>query len=205
MFKKLIDHAGGFLVGSIIATVLLLVLLQFGQLDRNGNQDLTEGQKIEKQNPPDSSQKSPSDQPAAPADHYDYDLSVRDIEDSWWIDLEELAGVASGEYKVDEVNGTVLVTLFDIPFSWVKDVPVVERNGVFLPYEWKPVFEEKKVFVPLEFLQHGLEIEPMMDEGKRKVFFSIETPTEEVFSQFREKGTQLDELSTEELVEYLSF
>jgi murein DD-endopeptidase MepM/ murein hydrolase activator NlpD len=87
------------------------------------------------------------------------------------------------------------------------EVHVVERNGLYLPYEIDLMIgdEEDDVYLPIDFLQHALEVDPDIHEEQDKVVFTIDDEAEEVFSAIEEEGVSLEDLDVEDLIEYLSF
>jgi|GEM_PF-1991055 len=209
MFKKIIDHAGGFLWVSIIATILLLAYLQFGQihvapyLEKGQNEDINQKNGNVQEQKNQENQQSQSQQGPTSGDVYT--LPIHQINKKWWIDLDDLVKETRGNYEIDPINGTVHLELFKIPFYMVKNVPVLERNGIYLPYELAPYFQDEKVFLPVEFIQYGLEVKPSIKNEEKKMTFKVSPPTQEVFSQMRKKETKLEDLSPKELIEYLSF
>ncbi|GGK27715.1 hypothetical protein GCM10010965_20700 [Caldalkalibacillus thermarum] len=132
-------------------------------------------------------------------------LDAEHREGQWWISARQLAKVTEGSVEVDEINGTAELDILGVPFFLIKEVSVVERNGVYLPYELEPLFTENDVLLPLAFLENALEAEYELVETEQKVRLSLDHEAVAVFSQHGQTTFNLQELSADDLIDYLSF
>jgi murein DD-endopeptidase MepM/ murein hydrolase activator NlpD len=134
-----------------------------------------------------------------------YKLQLHQVEGEFWVQLDELAMETNGNYEWDEINGVVTMELFNIPFILINGVPVVERNGLYLPHKMKPLFGEEDVYLPLDFLTYGLDIELEVEREIQQVSFIVGPEVEDVFAELSTKPVQLEELTVDEIINYLSF
>jgi murein DD-endopeptidase MepM/ murein hydrolase activator NlpD len=218
MFRDIRDQLGSFFLFSIIGA-LMIGLIFLGQHYSFTEQPLSEEQQNledgqneqneqNEQRDEDSKGTSPTDNgqindddEIAPV----YSQDVYQIDEEAWLQLDELVEELKGTHEWDQINGVLQMELFDIPFVWVKDVPVVERNGVYLPYKLKPLIMDEQVYLPLSFLEDGLDVQLSMDQERKKASFTVDPLVEETFAGFSEKPIQLEELSAEDMIDYLSF
>lgn len=216
MFRDIRDQLGSFFLFSIIG-VLMIGLIFLGQHFPFTEQPLSEEQQnLEDEqrneqrneenkgtNPTDDSQNNENDEIAPVGDVYS--LHVYRIDEESWLQLDELVKELKGALEWDEINGVIKMELFDIPFVWVKGVPVVERNGIYLPYKLRPLILNEQVYLPLSFLEAGLDVQLSMDQERQQASFAVDPLVEEAFAGFSEKSIQLEELSADHVIDYLSF
>lgn len=143
----------------------------------------------------------------------EFELSLHVFEGQQYINLEELAQKTGGTIEVDIVQGTIDLYVYDVPYFLIKEVPVVERNGMFLAAEWGPLFVGEEmaeetagkqgVFAPVSFLSVALELEYELQQ--KLVSFVITADNKEAYASFLEREFQLQEYSADDLIEYFSF
>lgn len=218
MFQNIKDQLGSLFLFSAIG-MLMIGLIFLGQHYSYTKQPLTEEQQSlteEQENikdeqedgggqgdKSDNNEINENDEVALIGDVYS--LQVYRIDETSWIQLDELVEEVKGTFEWDETNGVIQMELFGIPFGLVKGVPVVERNGIYLPYHLTPLFMDKKVYLPLSFLEAGLDVELSMNQENQYASFTVDPEVEEAFAGFGEAAVQLEELSTDDVIDYLSF
>ncbi|MDQ0340297.1 murein DD-endopeptidase MepM/ murein hydrolase activator NlpD [Caldalkalibacillus uzonensis] len=131
------------------------------------------------------------------------DAELRDGE--WWISARQLAEITQGSIEVDDLNGTVELDILGVPFFLIKEVTVVERNGLYLPYELEPLFTDEDVLLPAAFLTQALEAEYELLETDEKVQLWLDDEAIATFSQHGQTTSDLKALSADDLINYLSF
>ncbi|RXT14969.1 M23 family metallopeptidase [Ammoniphilus sp. CFH 90114] len=125
------------------------------------------------------------------------------IDGKSYVPLQQVADKLNGEHEVDWLEGTAELRMGNTQYSWVKDAPIFEKDGTFLPNEDKTVFQEEQVWIPAQSLAHlGGSVEL---EGNQ-VKISRENLVEEVSLTMGSEATMsLADMSAEQVVEYLSF
>ncbi len=114
--------------------------------------------------------------------------------------FEDLIEEINGEFDYDTVNKTARAAVGNREFYMVEDVPVVEVNGQYLPYDDVQLFfEEETPYVSLAFLEKGLEGDYQLEENN--VNFTIE------HEEWEEIGNDISihDKSPAEMVDFLSF
>jgi murein DD-endopeptidase MepM/ murein hydrolase activator NlpD len=210
--KDLKDKLGGFILLSILG--LLIMALLYMDLQYSAERDQLESRQQAEEGPTsDHSQgeqasEGAGDKPSQQDGNAEGDrieVQLHQVEGELRIQLEELAKETGGSYKWDQTNGVLEMKLFNIPFNMIKEVPVVERNGLFLPFKIEPLFREGHVFLPLDFLTYGLDVEPKVDLERQHVIFTVDPEVEVVFTELSTKPVQLEDLTVDEIIDYLSF
>lgn len=201
--------------GSLLIIALLAVVLYVTQGDRQsrdseysappptntGTEDAADGQRIEEN----TGAGDGEDAYEREGERYQFQLYER--ESNQWLKASELAISLGGVYQLDTVNRVLDLTLFNVPFSFIDGVPVVERNGVFLPLDMELIFdlEEEEVYLPFEFLIYGLKVEATFTDDMQFVNVFVEDEALDVFSMWEEEQVALDQFSSDDLISYLSF
>lgn len=129
-------------------------------------------------------------------------LEIADIDETnkSVVPFIELLEKVDGEIEFDPVNKTVHAEVEDRNFYMVEDVPVLEINGRYQPYDDVQLFFENDVpYVSVNFLKRGLEVE--VEEKNRHAVFSWNGPDWEKI----ENEVNIFEKSPEEMVDFLSF
>ncbi|WP_202081008.1 M23 family metallopeptidase [Caldalkalibacillus salinus] len=142
-----------------------------------------------------------------------YDLSYQEMNGQKWISASELTEAVQGHMEWDKINKTLDLELFGLPFHWIEGVSVVERNGLYLPYELTAIFDEDHdvVYLPYGFLEKGLEVDVELGEEQSpdaeatQLTFYIDESVEEAFSQVQGPSVDLSAMSPDDLIAYLSF
>lgn len=211
MFQHWKNHMGNILLVSFVSLVMIALLL-IGQQslsienppqENPPNQDAVSPTEDVHQNKLTLDQEEKGEKESSTSDQVV--LPIHQVEDAFWLNIQELIEITEGTYEWDEVNKVLRLEVFGIPFVWIKDVPVIERNGIFLPVDSSFLVEGDDFFLPLDFITVGLELESHTDKEHEQVLLTIDQETETVFSNFSQKDVQLEELSLEELIEHLSF
>jgi murein DD-endopeptidase MepM/ murein hydrolase activator NlpD len=89
-----------------------------------------------------------------------------------WISLDQLAEAVGGKVFFDSMEGTVKAELLGKTVGLLREAPMLEVNGLFLPTGQKPLLinESSDVFIRLDALELyktlGLSIEKNNDEAK---------------------------------------
>jgi murein DD-endopeptidase MepM/ murein hydrolase activator NlpD len=226
MFRGAKDQLGGFILLSILGLLMFGLIFmdqQFsatknqqpedqqqtedykeGRNDGDPHQEETEGD-IEGSTEDNTKNTVGNENDKTPGIGDLYQLHIQQFEEDSWIQLEELISKTDGSYEIDVTNGVIHMELFGIPFVWVKDVPVVERNGLYLPYQIKPLFKDEQVFIPLDFLTYGLDLELDVAQDLQQVTFRVNPEAEDVFAELSTRPIQLENLTVDEVIDYLSF
>jgi murein DD-endopeptidase MepM/ murein hydrolase activator NlpD len=114
--------------------------------------------------------------------------------------LEDLVEEINGELDYDTVNRTARASVGEREFYMVEDIPVVEVNGQYLPYDdIQLFFDEETPYVTLAFLDKALEGDYQLEESN--VNFRIED------EEWEEIGNDVSihDKSPSEMVDFLSF
>jgi murein DD-endopeptidase MepM/ murein hydrolase activator NlpD len=209
--KDIKDQLGGFILLSIFGLLMMVLIfmdLQFSyDIDQiESRQQTEEGTSGHNQGQQES--EGAADKPShldGNAEEDRFALQLHQVEGELMIQLAELAKETGGSYEWDETNGVLEMKLFNIPFTFVKEVAVVERNGLFLPYKIDPLFGEGQVFLPLDFLTYGLDVQPEVERETQQVTFTVDPEVEDVFTELSTKPVQLEDLTADEIINYLSF
>jgi murein DD-endopeptidase MepM/ murein hydrolase activator NlpD len=203
MIKRLLQKVEGIFFISMVCLFLMAGLLYIGQEEAKApakpeqrNQAQLDQEKVNQEKEAQTKTKDPKQT---------YTLSLHHFQDRSWISLDDLLEQTKGAYNYDELNGVLTMEVFQVPFMWVKDVPVAERNGIYLPFEWSLLIEDKKIYLPLEFVSKGLEMEVVVDQEHDQASFVLSPETKEVVASLSKKPLHLKELNETELIDFLSF
>jgi murein DD-endopeptidase MepM/ murein hydrolase activator NlpD len=204
---------GLFVYGSaslfLLALVAIMIYVTY-DVNRQAEHDLPPEGRPTAEHPSDETQESPVPEPDDEKEERygdTYQFKLYEKGHKQWIKASELAIGLGGSYRLDSVNRVLDLTLFNVSFTVIDGVPVLERSGMFLPFYLEAVFDlnEEEVYLPLEFLVHGLEVEASVaDDGQFALAF-IEQEALAVFATWEEKPLSLAQLSPDELISYLSF
>lgn len=81
------------------------------------------------------------------------EIPIRSIEGRSYVNLEILARSLEGVADIDHKEGTASYRALGLLMKWVKDTPMIEKNGLYLPNEQKTLFEEDGVWIPASVLK----------------------------------------------------
>ncbi|GEL08873.1 peptidoglycan DD-metalloendopeptidase family protein [Salisediminibacterium halotolerans] len=125
-------------------------------------------------------------------------------DDESFVSLKDLAERIDAELEADETDRTADLKVGNHSFFFVEGVPVVERDGIYLPSDDVTFrIEDGTPYVSKEFLQVGFEKEFEADQGI--VSFNWEDSLTEAIGEPKDDGFNLEDLSQEEMKDYLSF
>lgn len=202
----------------VLLVVVFVVGCQSNDEPENSVQEPPEWEEPHSNNLPEETDKNSNENDEQPllgetgdkGDQYALELIIKHNQE--WISAAQLADLTSGTYDLDEVDGTLYMTVFDIPFYFVKDVPVVERNRLYMPYDMQALFlEYEEVLLPVTFLNVALEVEVIREledqaqDKQEQVIFYVDEQVKQVFSDHQQDKAVLAYLSKDDVVDYLSF
>jgi murein DD-endopeptidase MepM/ murein hydrolase activator NlpD len=209
--KDIKDQLGGFILLSIFGFLMMALIFMHVQFSVDIDQ-IEAGQQTEEgtsgHNQGEQESEGATDQVSHLGGNVEgdqFELKLHQVDGKLMIQLEELAKETGGSYEWDKINGVLGAKLFNIPFTFIKEVPVVERNGLFLPYKIETSFGEGDVFLPLDFLIYALDVRPKVERDTQQVTFTVGPEVEEVFSALSTKPVELKDLTVDEIIDYLSF
>ena len=117
-----------------------------------------------------------------------------------YVNVDELRQQLSLQAKIDEKNGQIF--LFDgrTKFSFLKDVSVLEKNGLYYPMQAPPLYQGSQIWIPLETVER-------MFDGKahRKNDHQVMLAVNRKNSPPPAIPVNLSKMTAEQLISYLSF
>jgi murein DD-endopeptidase MepM/ murein hydrolase activator NlpD len=120
--------------------------------------------------------------------------------------LDDLLEVVGGSYEFDEIHRTLQLTINEDSFYLIDEVPVLERNGEYIPSEDIYLIVEgeagnEEIYLPVEFLGQALDTSVVFSDDQ--VSFDWYGPVERVGGP--PEAFTFEEWTVDEMVEYLSF
>lgn len=120
--------------------------------------------------------------------------------------LDDLIGIVGGSYEFDNLHRTLKLSIHDDEFYFIDGVPVLERNGEYLPNQDIYLIIEgeegqEELFLPVEFLELAMEVPVQF--GEEHVAFEWYGPTEKVGGP--PETFNFDQWSVDQMVQHLSF
>ncbi|WP_134700232.1 M23 family metallopeptidase [Ammoniphilus sp. YIM 78166] len=130
------------------------------------------------------------------------EVPIQTIEGLPYVNLDTLASSLGGAADIDQLEGTASYREPGLVLNLVRDTPMVEKNGLYLPNGQKTLFKEDAVWIPAS----------IMKELNDEVVFGTEYAQVIVKDS---RGTSLpvnqaqapipEQLSDQQLISYLSF
>src|SRR5690625_4776867 len=121
--------------------------------------------------------------------------------------LDDLMALVDGHYSYDKLHRTVHMTIGEDEFYLIDDVPVIEKNGEYIPTEdiyliiEKQHDESEKIYIPAEFIEVALQTSLQHEDGHAVCHWP--TPAKRVGGT--PPSFEMDQWGVEEMVSYLSF
>ncbi|WP_332693811.1 M23 family metallopeptidase [Halalkalibacter lacteus] len=120
--------------------------------------------------------------------------------------LDDLVEIVGGEWEFDPIHRSLTVTINDDQYYLIDGVPVLERNGEYIPSEDVYLIVEgnegtEEIYLPVEFLEVALGTNVVFEE--EQLSFQWFGPTERVGGP--PDAFQFDDWDVDQMVEYLSF
>ncbi|PYZ97833.1 peptidase M23 [Alteribacter lacisalsi] len=136
----------------------------------------------------------------------DFTLNLYTMKDQEVVSVSELAEESGGSYHYEPVHRTLEMALKGQQFKLIYGVPVLERNGLYLDTDQVKLVldeeEEETPYLPLSFLDYGLEANVKQEEQTVSVYTDAEAV--EAFAS-PDDTFDLHSKSVEDMIEYLSF
>ncbi|MBU8906747.1 M23 family metallopeptidase [Desertibacillus haloalkaliphilus] len=117
--------------------------------------------------------------------------------------VDDLFDIVDGDFIYNEIHRTLTMTIHDDQYHLIEGVPVLERNGEYLPTEdiYLMSEEEQQHYLPVAFLEKGLNLDIGYEE--EIVVFDWFGPVEKVGGPPENFG--FEKWGADEMVDYLSF
>ncbi|MGO4887947.1 M23 family metallopeptidase [Anaerobacillus sp. MEB173] len=116
--------------------------------------------------------------------------------------VNDLVNSVDGTYQYDDLHRTLTMTIGENKFLLIEGVPVVERNGVYLPNEdLYLIREDNELYLPVAFLEDGLGLTLRFDESN--IAFQWHESAQMV--SVKPERLTFEDWDVEQMVEYLSF
>ncbi|CAM3962132.1 M23 family metallopeptidase [Alkalicoccus chagannorensis] len=113
-------------------------------------------------------------------------------------DIVELTG---GEMEEDAIHRSMRMDIDDRHFYFVEEVPVMEINGIYQPYDDVLVaFHEEEPYLTDTFVERGLDTETEAEDGELHMYWDEEPEWEEIGSD-----VDIHDKTPVDMVEFLSF
>lgn len=127
-----------------------------------------------------------------------YELKLRKQKGIDYIDLDELQAKLPITAKIDDKNGQIELTTGKTKVSFLKDVSVMEKNGLFYPMKTPIVYQPKQILIPMETVARIFEGTTRVSHGvvQLSVKQSHSSPSVQTASQ---------KMSADKLIAYLDF
>lgn len=125
--------------------------------------------------------------------------------------LQDLVASYQGKLHYDPVEGIIEISVDLYQFRLLREATVLERDGIYLPVESKPIIENdgEKIWVPLSFVTEGMERKikgnPAQDDVIAIEDRDLADLSEKASAGKDSSGVVLETMGTGDLVDYLSF
>lgn len=151
-------------------------------------------------------QEQDQNEESTPSSEFNEQLAMVITESEASFALDDLIEIVGGSYHFDDIHRTLEVTINEDEFKLIDGVPVVERNGEYLPTEEIYLISEgeegqEKLFLPVEFIEVALGVPVQFEE--EHVTFAWYGPTEKVGGP--PETFDFEQWNVDQMVEYLSF
>ncbi len=119
-----------------------------------------------------------------------------------YINLDTLARSLGGAADIDQAEGTASYRALGLVINWVRDTPMVEKNGLYLPNGQKTLFKEDAVWIPASIVK---ELHNEVVFGTDYVQVTVKDTPEASLPVNQAEVPVPEQLSGQQLVSYLSF
>lgn len=118
----------------------------------------------------------------------------------FYVNLHELSQKLSLQTKVDDKNGQVFLADDHLKFSFLKDVAVFEKNGLYYPMRSPLFYQGKQIWIPLETVERMFDGQAQMKSNQQAMLLvnRKQSPPPAI-------PVNLSKMTPEGLVSYLSF
>ncbi|MFN7251005.1 MAG: M23 family metallopeptidase [Anaerobacillus sp.] len=131
------------------------------------------------------------------------ELMLHQIFDQTLFLVADLMAVVEGKYDYNEIHRLLKMEIGDHVYKMVYGVPVVEMSGMYLPYDdIELVLFKEDVYLPTSFLDKVLGMDVVLSNESITFSKSYEGL---MASQSNLNGRLNEEMTVEEMIEYLSF
>ncbi|WP_096189280.1 M23 family metallopeptidase [Evansella halocellulosilytica] len=133
-------------------------------------------------------------------------IDTFDVNNKEVIPVEQLMDELEGEFSFDDINRTLSMSVSGRDFYLVYEVPVLERDGEYLPTDEVLLVldDESAPYVTKEFIEHGLETDYEVLESN-ELEFVWEDEVIQAWAPPSRDDFDLDAFTVDEMIEYLSF
>ncbi|WP_147802448.1 M23 family metallopeptidase [Alkalicoccus halolimnae] len=117
------------------------------------------------------------------------------------IAIEDLVNIIDGNYEYDSLDKTLNMQAAGRTFYMVENVPVLEINGQYQPYDdILLTFVDDEPYVTPAFIEKGLEKEVSIEDNQAMFTWGENEDLQEI-----NNDTELQEMSPEDMIDFLSF
>lgn len=115
-----------------------------------------------------------------------------------YVHLDELKNQSSAQVKVDHKNGQVFLTDGNAKISFLKDVSVMEKNGLFYPMKSPLLHQGNQIWIPLDTVGTILDGTVQMKNNRATIMVKQKKSSPSI-------PTNLSKMTANQLISYLSF
>jgi murein DD-endopeptidase MepM/ murein hydrolase activator NlpD len=128
-----------------------------------------------------------------------YELKTFVQQDRYYIRLEELTAHLPIQSKINQKDGEIILIYGSSQFQLIRDIPVLNNNGLFEPLDAAPVMTKNEIWIPISMIEQVFKQKMEIKHNKALLYYRAnEIP---VFSP----KVSLPKMSALEIVHYLSF
>ncbi|SHE62923.1 Peptidase family M23 [Seinonella peptonophila] len=124
-------------------------------------------------------------------------MSTQQVKDQPYVPLEDIQDKLGVIGKADLKNGTCELRFGQSVFKFLRDVPVVDHNGIYTPLPQSMIIQRSNVLLPVSFIEKVMGQRTRMNQQQ-----SLEVLSNQVLT---EKPRPIPKMNTKQLIKYLSF
>nr|WP_261179361.1 peptidoglycan DD-metalloendopeptidase family protein [Anaerobacillus sp. CMMVII] len=131
------------------------------------------------------------------------EIDIKQINDQQFIPVNDLISSVDGSFTYDRLHRTLKMEIDNQGYKLIYGIPVIERNGVYLPIDTVKLLEyEGEVYLPVHFLETVLGLDVSLLDAKVKFPWTNETL---VVSTIESISILEKDWTVGEMIDYLSF
>lgn len=117
----------------------------------------------------------------------------------YYLRSDELSRKLSLQMKIDDQNGQVFLTNRDYKFSFLKDVSVLEKNGLYYPMKAPLLYQGDQIWIPLDAVQTMFEGTVQVNDQHQAKLVVKKHPSPPAIP------VNVSKMTPEQMISYLSF
>lgn len=129
---------------------------------------------------------------------YSYQFDCLQKNGLHYVDVNELKNQLSIQVQIDQKNGQVFLKNGNTKVSFLKDVSVMEKNGLYYPMKSPLLYQEDQIWIPLDTVGKILDGTVQLNDSQATITIKERKSTSSI-------PTELPQMTADQLISYLSF